>query len=435
MQRITCVDNGSIAEELGVEAEDQLVSINGVPVMDVVDYEYLCADEKLELCFLDKNGNPYEGHVEKDVDEPLGLTFENSLMSEVRACKNRCVFCFIDQMPKRERKTLYFKDDDWRMSFITGNYITLTNVDDAEFQRILDRRVSPLYISVHATDPAVRTAMMRNKNAGKIMERLQALKDAGLAFHSQIVCCPGLNDGEILKQTLSDLYSLYPAAQSVAIVPVGLTKFRDGLYPLTPFTAEEGRAVLDTVDDFQKRARRETHTGFVYAADELYLSVKRELPPYEAYDGFPQLENGVGLLRLFEHDFLAALKHEKPLKKPYSLDIVGGYIAHAFFEELYGHLRAYGVNSNLHAVQNDFFGHSVTVGGLVTGGDILRQLKGKLASGVLYIPHNMLRENEDVFLDGMTVGQLAETLNVCVVPVRGEGEDWVRTIFSQARGL
>lgn len=432
MQRITGIEPQSIAEELDIRAGDTLLAINGQPVVDVVDYEYLCAEERLVLTLLRSNGEQYEAELEKEAYEPLGLLFDSGLMSPVRSCKNHCMFCFIDQMPKGGRETLQFKDDDWRMSFIMGNYITLTNVDEAEFQRIIDRRVSPLYVSVHATDPNVRIKMMKNPSAGEILSRLQRLSDAKLHFHCQIVCCPGVNDGEVLQKTLTDLASFYPAAVSAAVVPVGLTKFRQGLAPLRIFTQAEAKETLQQVDVFAAACKRHFGSAFVFAADELILAAREELPPYEAYEEFPQIENGVGLLRLFEREFLEALSEQKPLKRRFALDAAGGMLAHPFMKKLYRKLTHYGVDCTLHAIQNDFFGSTITVGGLITGQDLVAQLRGQLQSPYLFLPHNMLREQEDIFLDGMTVKSLADALGVEVIPVRGDGEAWIQTIFDKA---
>jgi len=432
LQRITKVSPHSVAAGLGVSEGDSLLLINGERVLDVVDYEYLCAEERLLLTFMRPDGEQYEAEVEKEAYEPLGLTFASGLMSEVRSCRNRCLFCFIDQMPKGGRKTLQFKDDDWRMSFIMGNYITLTNVDEEEFRRILARRVSPLYISVHATDPKVRVRMMRNPTAGELMPRLRRLKEANLHFHCQIVCCPGINDGEVLQKTFRDLAALYPAAQSAAVVPVGLTRFREGLAPLRAFTPDEAAELIGQIRAFAAGCLRELGTAFAFASDELYLLAGEALPPYEEYEDFPQIENGVGLLRLFEREFLEELQERAPLETPFAFDAAGGVLAHPFLEALYKKLAPYGIEARLHAVRNDYFGPSITVGGLVTGQDIQKQLAGKLSTSLLLLPHNMLREGEDVFLDGVTADGLAGALGAEVVPVRGGGDAWVRQIFALA---
>lgn len=432
MQRIIAVEQGSIAASLNIQEGDFLVSINGEPVLDVVDYTYLCAEEQLKLLFERGDGSNYEVNIQKDAYAPLGLSFESGLMSTVRACKNHCIFCFIDQMPKGGRKTLQFKDDDWRMSFIMGNYITLTNVDEAEFERILKRRVSPLFVSVHATDPAVRVKMMRNPTAGMILPRLKRLAEAGLKFHCQIVCCPTVNDGEVLHKTLSDLAALYPYAQSVAVVPVGLTKFRDGLANIRIFSQQESKDTLHQIQAFAAGCMERMGTAFVFASDEFYLAAGESLPSYEEYEEFPQIENGVGLLRLFEWEFQEALKEKRLLKKPFCFEAAGGVLANPFMEQLHQTLTPYGIQSTLYAIRNDFFGPTITVGGLITGQDLTNQLKGRLSTGHLLIPHNMLREREDVFLDGMTVEELSAALNVRVVPVRGGGDAWIETIFSLA---
>ncbi len=424
------VDPGSIAQELGVKAGDELLKIQGEDVCDVIDYEFLCAQEELTLTFLQADGEILEAIVEKDAYEPLGLQFESGLMDKMRTCKNHCVFCFIDQMPKGGRETLHVKDDDWRMSFIMGNYISLTNVDDKEFARIISRRVSPLYISVHATDPNTRVTMMRNPHAGAILERLRALYEAKLFFHCQIVLCPGLNDGGVLLKTLDALRALIPYALSVALVPVGLTKYREGLYPLKPFTREQAADVIDTLNRYQAQCMAEHSTRFAFASDEMYILAGRELPAYEEYEDFPQIENGVGLLRLFEHEFLEALEEKAPRKTPVHAAIASGVSAAAFFAPLLRPLEKYNVFASLCPIRNDYFGHTVTVGGLITGGDILHQLSGKLGNqDALLLPRNMLRENDDVFLDGLHVPQLAQQLQIPVLPFAADGHDFIDALW------
>lgn len=428
-QKIVRVEPGSPAARSGVLEGDTLLAINGEPVVDLIDYEFLTAGWSLELRLLSRDGRERTAAVRKREAEPLGLSFSTSLMSGMRSCSNRCIFCFVDQMPCDVRSSLLVKDDDWRLSFIMGNYVTLTNVSDREFERILRRRVSPLYVSVHATDPAVRERMMRNRTAGRLVERLRRLAAAGLRFHAQIVCCPGINDCAVLEQTLSDLYALYPAAQSVALVPVGLTRFREGLEPLRPYTGEEARAMIARVEAFQRRALAENGTAFAFLSDEWYLNAGVSLPPYAAYGDFDQIENGVGLLRLFEAEFLDALSAQEPLPERRALSMAGGEGAHPFFRELYRSLEPYGIELALFPIHNDYFGGNVNVAGLVTGGDLVRQLAGRLRTETLLIPHNMLRECEDVFLDGMTLQDVEQALSVRVVPVGG-GEHMVETIFT-----
>lgn len=427
-QTVSDVWPESAAQRAGIRHGDTLLFISGEPVKDIVDYEYLSAEESLTLTYLDGGGARHEARIQKESYEPLGLNFASGLMDDMRTCKNKCVFCFIDQMHKGGRSSLHIKDDDWRMSFIMGNYVSLTNLDERELARIIARRVSPLFISMHASDPAVRVKMMANPNAGRLMEQLRRLKEAGLSFHLQIVLCPGLNDGDVLARTLQDAETLVPAAKSLAIVPVGLTKFREGLYPLTPNTPEDARRLIDTVHPLQERLLAKTGTRFVFLSDEWYILAKRPMPDDEAYEDFPQIENGVGLLRLFEKEFLDALQEQKPLKKPRRVSMAGGVSACGWFDWMPGILRPYGIELGIFPITNEYFGHNVNVGGLVTGGDLTAQLAGRLDTDVLLIPHEMLREQEDVFLDGMTLCQAEEALHIRILPVCG-GEDMITTLF------
>lgn len=427
---ITAVDPDSIAEELGIEPGWSLASIDGEEILDVIDYEQLTTKEALELCFETPEGESVYADVEKELYEPLGLNFESGLMSPIKSCKNHCVFCFIDQMPKGVRDTLHVKDDDWRLSLIMGNYVTLTNIDDAEFARILKRRVSPLYISVHATDGEIRKAMMRNPTAVRIMERLSRLKEEGMQFHAQIVACPGLNDGEVLSQTLSDLLALAPAAQSVAVVPVGLTRYREKLYPLRTLTREEARDVIRRVEACNAQAIAKTGCGFAYASDEMYSIADLTLPPFEAYGDFPQIENGVGLLRKFEAEFCEALLEQSPRKAPVTVDAATGASAFPFLAPLFKKLEPYGINIVLHRIENTYFGKTVTVSGLMTAGDLAAQLNGKLESQLLLLPDDTLREREDVFLDGERLAGLAQRLGVQIAPLcASDGALFIEELF------
>jgi len=429
-QRIESVDADSAAARAGVLAGEILLSINGEPVCDLVDYEFLTANKKLTLSLQDNLGSVRTVEIQKIEYEPLGLNFSTTLMSDMRTCSNRCVFCFVDQMPDGLRPSLSVKDDDWRLSFIMGNYVTLTNASEEEFSRMLRRRVSPLYVSVHATDPEVRSTMMGNRTAGRLLDRLTRLKDADLHFHAQVVLCPNLNDGAVLDRTLEDLRNLWPAAQSLALVPVGLTKFRDGLYPLRSYTKEEAKAIIAHVEAFQAACRKSIGTSFAFLSDEWYLHAGLPLPNYRHYEAFDQIENGVGLLRLFEDDFLYALEEREPLQKPRHFCLAGGTGCHAFFAELYKQLDPYGISIDCFAVRNDFFGGNVNVAGLVTGRDLIGQLSGKLTADTLLIPKNMLREKEDVFLDDMTVAELAAQLQVRIIPF-GSGEDLINIVFGE----
>ena len=429
-QKIISVDPRSPAESAGISAGEYLLRINGEPVLDLVDYEYLSAsaDPVLELCGAD--GNTRTVTVRKDEIESIGLNFETSLMSGIRSCANRCMFCFVDQMPDGMRPSLSFKDDDWRLSFIMGNYVTLTNLSDTEFERILKRRVSPLYISVHATSPEVRERMMHNRNAGKLMDRLTRLAEAGLYFHTQVVLCPGENDGDVLLRTLEDLKSLYPYCGSVAVVPVGLTKFREGLCPIRAYTPQEAMDMIMQITDVREICMRQIGTGFVFLSDEWYLLAGVPLPGYDEYESFEQIENGVGLLRLFEADFNCALEDAEPRKIPLHVSVAGGTACHPFFKKLYRKLEPYHVTTDLYPIRNDFFGGNVSVAGLVTGRDLVEQLTGRLRTEVLLIPSNMLREKERVFLDDMTVEDLERALSVRVIPF-ASGDELVDLLMGE----
>ncbi len=429
-QIISDVLPGSPAERVGLRIGDALLAIDGEPVIDLVDYEHLSANEHITLTICKKDGNIERVDIEKDDYEPLGLTFATSLMDKMRTCKNHCVFCFIDQMPKGGRSSLHVKDDDWRMSFIMGNYVTLTNLDERELNRIIRRRVSPLYVSLHASDPEVRRKMMKNPNAGEIVPQLKRLAAAGLQFHLQIVLCPGLNDGDVLRRSIDDMLELYPYAQSLAIVPVGLTRFRDGLTPLRNYTAEEAARMIDEIEQKQVEIKKKYGTRFVFLADEWYTLCDRTLPDYDDYEGFPQIENGVGLLRLFEGEMLEALEDREPLKQKKQFFMAGGVSAEPFFRESYQQLIPYGIEIKTHAIKNRFFGESVTVGGLVTGGDLIDQLKGEEFGRALLIPRAMLKADEEVFLDGVTKAEAEAALQTRILPV-ATGEDLVEIVFSE----
>ena len=428
-QPITFVEHGTPAEKAGVRCGDVLLRINDTPVLDLIDYEHLTAHKALKLDLL-RDGESIDLTLYKGEYETLGLCFETTLMSRMMTCRNHCLFCFIDQMPKGVRSSLNVKDDDWRMSFIMGNYVTLTNVSDAEFHRIIERRISPLYVSVHATVPEIRTKIMRNPTAGRIMERLTALHDAGLRFHTQIVLCRELNDGEVLQKTLSDLSSLAPACASIAIVPVGVTKYREGLYALGTFDRNHSADVIDMIEPLQLQYLDRFGTRLVFLSDEWYLTANRPLPLPETYEDYDQIENGVGLLRMFEEDFRFALSEQTLRKTPRTFSIAGGTAAYPFFAELYRVLEPYGVDTKLYPIPNRWFGGNVHVAGLVTGSDLLSELKDQPLHAPLLIPKNMLRETEDVFLDGMTLSEVESALGV---PIRtfADGTELISCLFEE----
>lgn len=425
---IIAVDDDSPANDIGVKKGWSLLELNGECVEDIIDYEQLSANECITALFENEKGEEVLADIEKDEYEPLGLNFETTLMSGIRTCKNRCVFCFIDQMPEGIRPTLHFKDDDWRLSLIMGNYISLTNVGDEEFARMIKRHVSPLYVSVHATDGAVRAKMMGNPSAARIMERLSALAKANLTFDSQIVLCPGYNDGETLQRSLNELFSLAPYARSVAVVPVGLTKYRQKLAPLRPLTKDEAASAVAMIDDFNSAVRPKTGTNFVYASDELYIDADLPLPDYESYDGFPQIENGVGLLRFFERDFRTALKEKSPLKKTIRATAFTGVSAFDFLKKLFSELGPYNIELDLRPVKNRYFGGIVSVAGLVTAEDIAAQA-GQCEKYVI-IPDDMLRERDDVFLDGHDIIWLGERLGAKIMPLpAADGDEFIQGLF------
>ena len=419
---ISRVFPGSIGEELELEPGDILAEINHQPVEDVFDYRYLLNDEYIELLIEKANGELWELEVEKDYDEDLGIEFENGLMDEYRSCRNKCIFCFIDQMPPGMRPSLYVKDDDWRLSMMMGNYVTLTNVDEQEFQRIIRRKASPLYISVHTTNPELRVRMMHNKNARFIMDRLHRLADAGLHFHCQIVLCPGYNDGDELRRTLTDLSALYPAAQSAALVPVGLTKFREGLDHVVPFNRETAGAVMQIAHEFQEELLQEIGTRFVFPSDEMVLISGEQMPSPEEYEGFPQIENGVGLLCRFEESLRQAAEESAGLPAvPRKVRIpCGTSIAPVMrrWVDTYGPKE---VQVAVQPIRNTFFGETVTVTGLITGGDLKTQLADAPEQEIL-LCGNTLRSEGDLFLDDMPLDELRAVLaprKLTIVPNTG----------------
>ncbi len=429
---ITEVLKGSAADKRGVRAGDALLKINGEDVRDTIDYQALGAQSKVVLT-VERDGSVKTVALDKEDWEPIGLRFGDSMALKPRACKNKCVFCFIDQMPPHMRSSLYVKDDDWRFSLMMGNYITLTNVDEAEFKRIIKRRASPLYVSVHATDPDLRRGMMNNRAAGELLPRLRRLMDAGIRFHCQIVCCPGINDGEALTQTLNDLYALAPAAQSVAIVPVGLTKFREGLPGLHTFDARSAKALLSQIEPFQARCRETLGTSFAFASDEFYCLSGEELPSAEWYEGYPQIENGVGLLRQFEEQMLEAAEDFGGAAVPPKTWIVGtGTLAAEHMRRL---CRLYAPkNAAVHVVPilNHFFGETITVSGLLTGEDILSQLPADLlqTADALFLSANMLRHERDMFLSNMTTDEFRSRVPV-PVHFYEDGYAFYRALHSQ----
>ena len=430
---IKFVEPGSIAEELGLEPGDKLLGINDNVVEDVFDYHYYVNDEELVLIIQKANGEEWELEIEKDYEEDLGIQFEQGLMDEYRSCRNKCIFCFIDQMPKGMRDTLYFKDDDSRLSFLQGNYITLTNMSDHDIDRIIQYHLEPINISIHTMNPTLRCEMLHNRFAGDALKKVDKLYEAGIRMNGQIVLCKGINDGKELDYSIQELSKYLPYMESVSVVPVGLTKYRDNLYPLEAFDKEDANKVLDTIEMWQERIYKETGSHFIHAGDEWYILAERDLPSEERYDGYLQLENGVGMLRLLVDEFEDAYRNLQGDDRYGELAIATGVLAYPYLKEMLEKLQGKfpNVKVHLYRIKNKFFGGKITVAGLITGRDLLEQLKGTPLGERLLIPCNMLRDGEEVFLDDVTVQELKETLQVQVDIVKSSGQDFVKAVIGE----
>ena len=430
---------GSIAEELGVEPGDVLLSVNGCEIGDVFDYHYFTNEEYLTVSIRKADGEEWELDIEKEYEEDLGIAFENGLMDDYKSCQNKCIFCFIDQMPPGMRDTLYFKDDDSRLSFLQGNYVTLTNMSDHDIERIIKYRLSPINISFQTTNPELRCKMLNNRFAGEALKKADRFYEAGITMNGQIVLCRGVNDREELERTISDLTGYLPVLESVSVVPVGLSRYREGLYPLEPFTKEDAREVLALIHRWQEKLYPLYGLHFIHASDEWYILAEEELPEEERYDGYLQLENGVGMLRLLLNEFEEALKEAEGNKRSEDgtkkvLSLVTGKLAYPYIlsmaermEKAFGFLRI-----NVFGIINDFFGERITVSGLLTGQDIEKQLKGKELGERVLLPENVLRSGERVFLDDMTVEELEKALQVRVDIVKSSGRDFVNAILGNS---
>ena len=421
---IDAVEPQSIAEELGIQPGDKLLTINDQPVRDVLDYRFLSFAEEILVKIITRQGEVWEFEIEKDAEEGLGLDFGENSFGPTRRCRNRCLFCFVDQMAPAMRKTLYVKDDDYRLSFWQGNFVSLTNVRDPELQRIIQQKLSPLYISVHTTNPELRCRMLNNRHAGKIMEQLQQLAQAGITMHTQMVLCPGINDGQELERSIRDLSGLWPQVHSLAAVPVGVTKYRDGLFHLRPFSPKEAGDVVAIIENYQRRFMERWDYPFVYASDEFYLLAGKPIPLAERYADFPQTENGVGLSRLFLDEW-DALEPELPsrMEPSRSITMVTGVSGSLIMKPVVERLnRIQGLQISLEVIANSFFGQTVTVTGLLTGQDIIKALKGKELGDLLILPSVMLRQGEEVFLDDFTVTQVSQELQMPIEVVEGPRE-------------
>lgn len=421
------IEPSTPAARTKIRAGDTLVSLNGHEIMDVLDYRFYQDDTKITAEIINSSGKVKKIHIKKDEYEELGLLFDTYLMDNKRSCRNKCVFCFIDQLPKGLRESLYFKDDDSRLSFLFGNYITLTNITEHEIERIIAMHISPINISVHTTNPELRVRMMSNKNAGKALDIIGRFNDAGIRMNCQLVLCPGYNDGEELERSLRDLISLEMVG-CIAAVPVGLTKFRDGLTDLEPFDKQSAEKVLEIIDRFGDECIERYGERRVYGADEFYLISGRNIPPAEYYGDFLQLENGVGLWALLRQEAAEALEYiECDNKNERRISIATGVAAAPLIKSIvenctkkYPHLHC-----DVFAVKNNFFGERITVAGLVTATDIIKQLSGKQLGSELLIPSSMLRNEGDMFLDSITLDRLSEKLNIRITPVDNNGEQLI----------
>ncbi|MBR5544254.1 MAG: DUF512 domain-containing protein [Clostridia bacterium] len=431
--KINGVKKNSICDIKGISAGDELLKINGKEIMDVLDFDFYMAEQNITMTFKCSDG---KFKVIKTNNTNCGLEFETYLMDKQHHCKNKCIFCFIDQLPKGLRPSLYFKDDDSRLSFLFGNYITLTNISEHEIERIIEMHISPVNISVHTMNPELRVQMMKNKNAGESLKIIKRLADAGIQMNTQLVLCPCINDGNELRRSIEELSALYPSVQSIAAVPVGLTKFRDGLEKLEPYNKRTAGEVIDIIEEYSAKFRNEYGTGLVYPADEFFIKAERNLPNEEYYDDYPQLDNGVGLVRSFYNNFLYELEdcNENPTNKKVTL--ATGVDFYPYLVELCKKAEEkYGIEINVKKIINNFFGETITVSGLVTGQDIANQLKNQDLGDYLLLPSSMISdytnhtENKNKFLDDMTVEELEEALNTKIILTSGNGGQLLRDIL------
>ena len=440
MVTVTDVLPKSRGEAAGIRAGDVLVSINGKSINDVLDYRFFLAERSVCIKLL-RQGEEIEVTIKKQQYDDIGLDFETPLMDKKHSCENKCIFCFIDQLPKGMRKTLYFKDDDSRLSFLHGNYITLTNLHDSDIDRIIEMHISPVNVSVHTTNPDLRVKMMHNKRAGEVLSYLKRLSDAGISLCGQIVLCKGINDGEELDRSMRDLSELFPAMQSVSIVPAGLTRYREKLYPLESFTKEDSAAVIDQVDAFAKAFEEKNGSRMFFCSDEFYLKAERELPSEDYYEGYPQIENGVGMLTSLLTEFKDELdyldEYLENYKAPRHISVATGVAAYDTIKAMATELEARieGLRVNVYKIINNFFGENVTVSGLLTATDIADQLSVKELGDLLIFPSNALRAEGDVFLDDITPDELSSKLGVPVSPSRESGEGFICDVLGVCHNI
>lgn len=429
--KIDKVIKNSPAYKKGIRSGYTLKKINLHEINDVLDYQFYADESKLTIDFVSEDGKLHRVLIKKCDEKDIGLEFDTYLMDKQQRCSNGCVFCFIDQLPKGMRETLYFKDDDSRLSFFFGNYITLTNLSEHDVNRIIEMHISPVNISVHTMNPELRVKMMKNKNAGKSLDIIYKLASAGIKLNAQLVLCPGINDGIELENSLEKLGELYPAVESIAAVPVGLTKYREKLCKLSEYTPETAREVIDTVDRFAEAFKEKHGTRLAYCADEFYLKAGIAIPQEDYYEEYPQIENGVGLWKSLESEFYSALEEAEPPKNEITVSLATGVAAYPLMKKLCNavNMKFSNIKINVYQIINDFFGHSITVAGLITGQDLISQLQNKELGSKLLIPSVMLRSEQDLFLDDVSLSKACEKLNVKIETVMNDGYDLLTKIL------
>lgn len=436
---IKSIKEGSIAQEMELGAGDKILAIDNTQIEDIFDYQFLIQDSYIEMLVEKPDGEQWLLEIDKDPDEDLGIEFENGLMDEYRHCHNKCIFCFIDQMPKGMRDTLYFKDDDSRLSFLQGNYVTLTNMSDHDIDRICRYHLSPINISFQTMNPQLRCMMLNNRFAGEALKKVDRLNEADIIMNGQIVLCKGVNDGKELEYSICELMKYIPNLESVSVVPVGLSKYREGLYPLEPFEKEDAKEVISLIHKYQKKCMEQYGSHFIHASDEWYVLAGEELPEEERYDGYLQLENGVGMLRLLLNEFQDAMERVGEIcpgalenqEETHVISMVTGLLAYPYIQRMCDRIMEHfpRLTIHVHAIRNDFFGERITVSGLLTGKDIRAQLADKQLGERVYLPQNVLRSGEEVFLDDLTLTELEESLQVPIYIVKSSGYDFVEAVL------
>ena len=434
---IESVRPGSIAEELGIEPGDILLEIDGQVIEDIFDYQFYVESEELLVVIRKANGEEWELEIEKEYEDDIGIEFENGLMDNYRSCHNKCIFCFIDQMPKGMRDTLYFKDDDSRLSFLQGNYVTLTNMSDHDIDRIVYYHMEPMNISFQTMNPDLRCKMLHNRFAGEALKKVDRFYEAGIHMNGQIVLCKGVNDGAELDFSIRELTKYLPYLQSVSVVPVGLSKYRDGLFPLEPFDKEDAKKVLDLIHGWQKKAYQEYGIHFIHASDEWYILAEQPFPPAEQYDGYLQLENGVGMMRLLLDEVKEEIENRTGDDRKHTVSLATGLLAAPVIQQIADQLceKYPNVTIHIYPIVNEFFGEKITVSGLLTGQDLKKQLTGKELGKQLLLPCNILRTGYDVFLDDVTVGELEKSLQVNINIVKSSGRALIEALLLETETI